>query len=355
MSKSVSPLESFTHLTDNVPAWLAKLDDLTVQVAEQNARFIRVSQHSEQLRKKHDSTESLKPINDGNIEDSAAVPTTDTYIPPDPSHRCLAHTSRPKAAANSALVAAEIRRKRKPGSNHSNASGHARYRTKSMVIVYYDSTIQDAFESLVRSIAGARNTLRKGKTSASFKARMASLGMDDDPFSGAANFKKMGPKIMRPGVPSSRLEPEFLNDDKGSCFEDADKALETAQNLCEVAAHQFLRDGDCRLEIEGTRQKFEHSLEVAKKEVERLQAEDAQHQAREAESEPPKPVELEKPAPVEVPVVLDYFDEKVEHKIQPAPLKQINFAGTGTIEIDEGSDSESVHIDLSAIRRTRRV
>ena len=355
MSKSVTPLESFTHLTENIPSWLSKLDDLTVQVAEQNARFIRVSQHSEQLRKKHTSTESLKPINDDKPEDSVAVPTTNIYIPPDPSHKCLAHSSRPKVAANSTLVAAEIHRKRKPGSNHSNASGHARYRTKSMVIVYYDSAIQEAFESLVRCIAGARNTLRKGKTSASFKARMASLGTDDDPFSGAANFKKIGPKIMRPSLPPARFEPDFTNVDKGSCYEDADKALETAQSLCEVAAHQFLRDGDCRLEIDGTRQKFEHCLAVAKKEVERLRTEDAQETAFEVAIEVPDPKEVEKPAPVEVPVVLEYLDEKVERKIEPPPLKQINFAGTGTIEIDEGSDSESVHIDLSAIRRTRRV
>lgn len=352
MSKTVTPLESFTHLTDNLPSWLTKLDDLTAQVAEQNTRFIRASQFSDQLRKKHDSTESLRPIDDGNIRETTAVPA-DTYITPDASHKCLSHASRPKAAANNALVTAEIRRKRKNNSLHSNASGHARYRTKSMIIVYYDSAIQEAFESLVRSIAGARNTLRKGKTSASFKARMASLGLDDSPFSGAANFKLMGPKMMRPGLRSSRLGTDLFSDNNGSCFEEADKDLEEAQNVCEVAAHQFLRDGDCRLEIGNTRKKFEHCLEVAKKEVERLQAEDAREKEQEAEKEESKPVHEEVPA--DVPVVVDYMDEKVEAKAESAPLKSINLAGTGTIEVDDGSDAESVHIDLSAFRRTRRV
>jgi len=353
MPKPVTPLESFTHLTDNIPSWLSKLDDLTAQVAEQNARFIRVSQFSQQLKKKkHNSTESLRPVDDDDEGDDTALPPN-TYLPPNPSHKCLSLASRPKAAANNPLVAAEIRRKRKPGSNGSNAAGHARYRTKSMVIVYYDSAIQDAFESLVRCIAGARNTLRKGKTSASFKARMAALGMDDNPFADAANYKLMGPKMMRPRISRGCLGPDLLNVDQGSRFEDADKDLETAQNLCEVGAHQFLRDGDCRLEIDGTRRKFENCLQVAKKEVERLRAEEPQEKAKAAEVEHLTSVQVEKPA--DVPVVMDSMDEKAESRMEPPPLKQINFAGTGTIEIDEGSDSESVHIDLSAIRRTRRV
>ena len=222
-----------------------------------------------------------------------------------------------------------------------------------MVVVYYDSAIQEAFESLVRSIAGARNTLRKGKTTASFKARMSSLGMDDDPFAGATRFKMMAPKMMRPGVTSSRLGPDLLSDSKGSCFEDADKDLETAQNLCEVAAHQFLRDGDCRHEIEGTRKRFEACLAVAKHEVERLQEEDTGEKAEEVVDDQSTLGQLgiisRTPAPK------DSVDVTVESKLEPSPLKQIHLPGTGTIEIDDGSEVESVHIDLSAIRRTRRI
>lgn len=359
MSKSVTPLESFTHLTEHIPLWLTKLDDLTAQVAEQNARFIRASRFGEHLKKKkHNSTESLRPKdNEDDIQDSAVVPPTDTYMPPNPSYKCLSYASRPKAAANNALVAAELRRKRKPGSGFSNASGHARYRTKSMVIVYYDSTIQEGFEAIVRNIAGARNTLRKGKTTASFQARMATIGMslDDDPFSGAAKYKLMGPKMMRPPIPSGHIGgPDLLNNDnKSTCFEDADKDLESAQNLCEVAAHQFLRDGDCRLEIEGTRKRFENVLQMAKKEVEQWKDEEEQEKAKEEAETEQKPIEAE--ITRETPTTAEVVQEKVQSKMEPPPLKQINFTGTGTIEIDDGSDAESVHLDLSAFRRTRRV
>ena len=52
--------------------------------------------------------------------------------------------------------------------------------------------------------------------------------------------------------------------------------------------------------------------------------------------------------------------ENVEAKVNPPPpLKEINFTGTGTIEIDDRSDAESVQLDLSAFKartmRARRV
>ena len=365
MAKSVTPLESFIHLTDNIPSWLTRLDDLTAQVAEQNARFIRMSRFGEQLKKqKHNSTESLRPPKDEDKPGRVPIVPEDTYNPPDPSYICLSHASRCKVAANTALVGSEIQRKRKPPSKHSNSSGHARYRTKSMVVVYYDSAIQEAFESLVRSIAGARNTLRKGKDTASFKARMASLGMDDDPFSGTADYKINKSRMSPPSMSRSRFGPNPLSGDKSSCFEHADKDLETAQSLCEVAAHQFLRDGDCRLEIQGTRSKFEHCLEVARKEKERLLVEVENEKARQAEADaqvlqdPPQEIEVAvstpEPAPVPL-VVTEYTDEKIAPHIEYPPLKQINLAATGAIEVDDVSDNESIHIDLSAIRRTRRV
>lgn len=355
MSKSITPLDSFTHLTENIPSWFTKLDDLTAQVAEQNARFIRSSNFGEQLKKKkHNSTESLRPNDiEDNIQDDTIIPPTDTYIPPNPSHKCLSHASRPKAAASNAIVAAEIRRKRKPGSGQSHASGHARYRTKSMVIVYYDSAIQETFESIVRDIAAARNTLRKGKTTASFKTRLASIGigLDEDPFAGVAKFKMMAPKLTRPSFPSTRLGgPEPPENSEGmTCFEGTDRDLETAQNLCEVAAHQFLRDGDCTLEIEGTRKRFQDVLEVAKKQVEKLTAEEEREKAKETAEAEQKAKDVEVGS--ETTEAVEITQEK---EPELSPLKQINFTGTGTIEIDDGSDAESVHIDLSAIRRTRR-
>ena len=337
-------LQSFIHLNDSVPAWLSKLDDLTVIVAEHNARFLEMARYgSKLLSKKTVSTESLREgpaLNHHAIEGEAAIKATDIYVPPNPSHQCLSHASRARNAVNnSALV-----RKRK-GSNASVISGQRRYRTKSMVVVYYDSAVQESFESLFRSIAGARNNLRKGKTAASFKTRMASLGMVESSNPATGEYPVLDPKMMRAGLGLRTAGPDLGVDDKPSTFDQADKDLEITQSLCEVAAHQFLRDGDCRLEIEGMRAKFENCRAIAKREVERLKEEEAREQ--EEKEVVTKPVRGE-PLPV-----ARYVEAKVN---PPPPLKDINFARTGVIEVDEGSDAESVHIDLSALRtRTRRV
>lgn len=358
---SITPLESFTHLTDNLPSWLSKLDDLTAQVAEQNARFIQASQSSEHMiKRKHNSIESLRPNdNDNDVPDPPSdlalfnVPA-DVYSPPNPSYKCISGVSRPKiAGTTNAHLIQELKRKRKPGSDTpSAASGRPRYRTKSMVVVYYDGAIQDAFESIVRSISGARNNLRKGKVTASFKARMASMDVEQNPFAAAGEFAMLNPKMMRNGFSRIRLSPDIdgHSDVKLEGFDDADKDLEAAQSLCEVGAHQFLREGDCRLEIEGMRKKFEGVLEVARKEVERLKLEE------EKETENEKKEDLVVEQPKENSPTVHIVEKNLEPSLEmPPPLKQINFTGTGTIEVDDGSDAESVHIDLSAFRRTRRL
>lgn len=335
-------LKSFTHITDNLPSWLTKLDELSVQVTEQHARFTRLTHFTEVklARKRHDSTESLRPKADDNPEPTAIV-IADASVPP---------TSQP--VSNNGFIVSDtsrkILRKRKPSLALSGASGPQRYRTRSMIVVYYDSDIQDAFEMLVRNIAGARNNLRKGKTAASFKNRLAAMSMGGDRPGGAGMFPLLDPK-MRLKVGINRQVNGTSTD---SAFETMDQDLEKAQSLCEIAAHQMLRDGDCRSEIEETKERVANCLKIAKEEVEKLR-EEAKKEEAEAEAEAKETVEVvpqttheqSKPTPIEI-----MLYEKVEHPT----IKHSNFAGTGAIEVDNESDASSVHVDLSAIRRTRR-
>lgn len=344
MAPQIDALQSFVHLNDSVPSWLSKLDELTVSVAEHNARFLELARFGTSLLpKKNASNESLRegPVHHYAVEGQIAAKATDLYVPPNPVHQCLPHASR----ARNAPINVNLRKRK--GSKASVISGQPRYRTKSMVVVYYDSAVQESFESLFRSIAGARNSLRKGKTSASFKARMASLGMEEVSNPVAEELAMLNPKTMKAALGRGRrtLGPVSIADDKLSAFDEADKYLEVTQTLCEVAAHQCLRDGDCRLEIEGMREKFENCRIIAKREVQRLKEEEAREQ--EEKEVAAKAVQEE-----QVPLV-----KFVEAEVNPPPpLKGINFTGTGIIEIDDRSDAESVHLDLSALRtRTRRV
>ena len=154
------------------------------------------------------------------------------------------------------------------------------------------------------------------------------------------------PNLMRAGFGNRTHGPDSGVDEKLSSFDEADKDLETTQNLCEVAAHQFLRDGDCRLEMDGMRSKIENCRAIAKREVERLKEEEAREQAElEASVEL---VQEEQQLPITT-----YVDAQVN---PPPPLKEFNFTKSGVIEIDDHPDSETVQIDFSAFQtRTRRV
>ena len=342
MASTMDALQSFVHLNDIVPSWLSRLNDLTVSVAAHNARFLEMARVGDGMRKtKNSSTESLResPLHPYAIQGDVSAKATNIYVPPNPSHQCLSQVSRARNPVNSTLV-----RKRKV-SNASGLSGQPRYRTKSMVVVYYDSAVQDSFEALFRSIAGARNNLRKGKTAASVKARMTSLGVEQSFYPTTGRFSTFNPKTMRTGDASRTPGPNFDADDKLSTFDEADKILESTQTMCEVAAHQFLREGDCRLEMESMGKKFESCRAIAKREVERLKEEEA----RERETEEIAAAQTQEE---QLPVA-KYVETRVN---PPPPLKEFNFRETGVIEIDDGSDVESVHLDLSAFRtRTRRV
>ena len=342
-------LTSFTHLTENIPDWLTKLEDLAAQVVEQHSRFTKLT-HLTQLklsRRRRGSTESLRPNDDGDINQTTAVPLNENSSSGDPGVL--------NSNFDSAKAMGDVKRKRKC-STVSGASGIRRYRTRSMIIVYYDSAIQDAFESLVRHIASARNNLRKGKTAATFKARMIALGMEENPFA-PGDFAMLSSRTMpvprssrtgKPTLPASRVgkPPERV-----PAFEEADKDLEAAQNLCEVAAHQFLRDGDCTEEIQGTRLKFYSCLQTAQQEVELLRKE----QKKSEEPKTPKSEEPEKediPAEQSTPKIIT-LSEKVD--LSDTQPKTGCYTGINSIEVDDGiSEASSVHLDLSAFRRPRR-
>ncbi|MCJ1225637.1 hypothetical protein MMC12_002286 [Toensbergia leucococca] len=312
MVATIDPLGSFTFLIDNLPSWTTKLDELSVRVADQHSESVRITSTTS-LRKNHVSTESLRPIEN----DGTAAKTTENPIP--------SHEKNPSIK--------EPRRKRKPTSLMSGASGPQKYRTRSMVIVHYDSIIQESFELLVRNIAGARNNLRKARTAASLKARMASLESD----AASDNFVVLSVKMMQPRLAENRTGPNVRNEHHSSAYDVIDKELEAAQNLCEVAAHQFLRDGDCSDEIEGTRTSFEMCLQVAQREAEIIRKDEEQKALQQDQiSEETRSFDIV---------------EKVE-EYMPKPIEGVE---TGAIEVDDDSDASSIHIDLSALRRTRRV
>ncbi|MCJ1477627.1 hypothetical protein MMC13_006300 [Lambiella insularis] len=332
-------LQSFVFLTENLPIWVAKLHELSRQVAERHAEFTKLSQTSSFTsirRKKNCSTESLRP-NDASLHDNIPLPTPEPLTSPNrveikPDSKHIFQQYREE----------KLRRKRKSGSIASGASGPQRFRTRMSMIVYYDSAIQDGFEMLVRNVASARNNLRKGKLAASFKARLTAMGVEESPFGDHGIIQLRHPNI--PQLPKSRNGPYTTEGDIFDAFDLVDKNLETAQSLCEVGAHQFLRDGNCADEIAGTKEQFENCLLLARQHVVVLHTQKAKE--TEAEEQRQRQAMLSQQPP-----------DRVMH-VDEASLgsrkTNITLASSGAIEVDDASDTSSVHVDLTAFRSTRR-
>ena len=396
-------MESFQYLVDNIPSWLEKVEVLSQQVNERRAEFNRLSQFSSIStspiqKQKTGSTESLRPVDVDAPVESPAMKSDTTMPPPqtpvtppvridiDPNSKRLFQDHRNRA-----------RRKRKSTSLLSGASGPQRFRSRMSLIVYYDSSIQEGFEWLVGRVASAGHTLRKGKMMASHKARLASLTVDESPFDGArTDMAIRNPKIPRfqrsttPfSIDSLALEP----------FEFIEKDLEAAQTLCEIGAHQFLRDADCIDELATIREHFESSLKTSHEQVEILKEEQERkkfvqekanpEEARRSETtreSEPNAIEIDTSNPEtkfdnprSMGIEIDddggsgiEVDKGIEIDDMPAETSRGGFnnglieiddvqpssngggLGTGMIEVDDSpEDDTQFKIDLAAFRRTR--
>lgn len=138
---------------------------------------------------------------------------------------------------------------------------------------------------------------------------------------------------------------------KESSFDYADKQLELAQSLCETAAHQFLRCGDCSSELESVKEKFNLVLEVANNEAARLRAEKEKEEAQEREKKErePEPEQEQERTKTEKPSVQVDPDKSVgltENGKPPEP-------GVAAIEVDDAASDSSVSIDITAFRASR--
>ena len=349
-------VKAFAFLTDNIPVWLEQLETLH-QKCEQH--YERMSQHVAPVlpaKHKNASTESLRPERDdtGRV---AAQTGTGTDLRP-PSAEATAAVQ-PLEAATGPEAATGLRgqRKRPADSELSGPpSNHYRPRTKNMVVVYYDSEIQNQFESLVKHISTARNNLRKGKNASAFKNRLASMTMGPSAAEKPSETGTMGldSKMMKASLARARMSRTSTSGEL-KCFEDADRDLEEAQSFCEKGAHQCLREGRCQSEVEGTKRRLGMCERVAKLNLERLKEE--AERMREQESPPEEQAEEKTLVGDCTPPFAEKedtsMDATIANKMGPPPVRAVKFAGVGAIEIDDASsNSDSIEIDLSAIRRT---
>ncbi|KAI1096013.1 hypothetical protein F5B19DRAFT_215273 [Rostrohypoxylon terebratum] len=356
-------VDSLKSLITNIPDWLKRLEELDGQIDQRQQDLAMMPENqprSAKSLKNRGSTESLKPRDECapvDTPDTAQIPTPPLFsqhntpkqdgagaeVPTSPvsEHKSKISLQRQEVMATAQRRArATVRKKPKTDSMISNENSVQKYRSRNMIIVYYDSYVQSFFEELVKFVSMQRNSMRKAKMAAKVARirRMAELEMpdeeddDDEGNGGGSNELKprdsliaadtsaaplkaqdepeeprlrfvstrhMGSRNMNPrmNLRMSRLSGGLGSfQDKGDIWEELDKGLEFVQGMCEHGAHQFLRDGDCSNEIEKIKARLAQTKEIADKEMARVLAEGPEDSSEPTKSRSYRPMTMRRGA-----------------------------------------------------------
>ncbi|KAK3337920.1 hypothetical protein B0H65DRAFT_307532 [Neurospora tetraspora] len=340
-------MEALRNLEFGIPDWLHRLDELNGQIEQRQQELAQLTESKpsspgrepgspsrKSLRNKG-STESLRPKDEPSAHPNYKEDETTDKRPTSPqtpgSPGALQRTTSQVRAAGQAKARATLRKRQRTDSVMSaeNADKPPKYRSRSMIIVYYDSYVQSFFEELVKFVSASRNMMRKAKMAAKVAQikRLAELNTppdDDDNGGDAANGELVpDPKAVNNidasaaalaaenldpvqamlaarrardqvrmlaqgggvranplagirmsaamGRAGARQPPQGAGPD---VYDALDNGLEFVQSMCEHAAHQFLRDGDCGEEVTKIKQRLSQTKDLASKEMERVRRED---------------------------------------------------------------------------------
>jgi hypothetical protein len=357
-------MDALTGVIKAVPEWHILLDNLNSQISLRQCELAELDAQRPPTRslKNKGSTESLlrpknldeAPVENGDTSAEYRSPTKprifvrDTACPTRPAveqspianvapplihhgsspspvvlqRRTSDHLNAPNFTAKPSSPTAF--RKRKTESLTSAEGQTPKYRTRSMIIVYYDSQVQLAFEELVKYISASRNAMRKGKMAARMAEmrRLAEIETAEEELEDQqiAAEKAQNEQVNgnRHAISASKGGPEVDTDDNGypvpklrfvstrkmgpsrgvlmmgqrglkdglkaggetatpsssvNIFDELDTGLEWCQSMCEHAAHQFLRDGDCSIEVSNIKRRLTEVKEAAEREVSKSGAE----------------------------------------------------------------------------------
>ncbi|KAI1394071.1 uncharacterized protein F4822DRAFT_35606 [Hypoxylon trugodes] len=330
--------DSLRALIVNIPDWLKRLEELNGQIDQRQQDLAMLPENrpgsSAQSMRNRGSTESLKPRDEGALTQqpdttevtpppptgSSAWPKDGTDAPITPVHELKKKTSRTSFQQTREVMAtaqrrarATVRKRQKTDSMLSHENSVQKYRSRNMIIVYYDSYVQSFFEELVKFVSIQRNSMRKAKMAAKVARirRLAEIEMpdeededeghelkprdtlvaattkaiasnyNDDPDEPKLHFmstQTMGSRNMMANRRSARVTRSGLTgglgsfQDKGDIWEELDKGLEFVQGMCEHGAHQFLRDGDCSEEVAKIKARLAQTKDTADRELARIEA-----------------------------------------------------------------------------------
>ncbi|KAJ5121364.1 uncharacterized protein N7515_009325 [Penicillium bovifimosum] len=340
---SMDALGAFTHMKDNLPAWITRVSELAAHTHKKHDEYSEAYRRHTNFKPRRRKNSSVCSIHTDDL-----VPIAQQKIP-SPEPATLATT---QDAPERTQRSGRKRSTEEALSIESNEE-YAFVSTRHNVIIDYDGHTQKTLEEIVRDIGVARNNLRRGQM-----AMMPRTGLRGGLLNKGVN---LNPSVAG-GLGQSSAQLSCLRSTrttaglvgvsgtnglrKDSPFDFADKQLELAHSLCETAAYQVLRSGDCGTELDGVEEKFKMLLEAAINEVDRITAEKKQQEEHQQQQQdgsviegPPKPLPTLSAARLA--------------RVAAFAANKPSSTTADTIEVDDNSSLSAESIDLSAFRSSR--
>lgn len=314
-------LGAFSYLNDNLPTWITRVTDLVAHTAAKHAEYAEAYKKHATIAgkpRRRRKNSSVCSIRTDNLLPSKQIPDAPTPSNAAPENPAINDSTRAQEQSD--------RNPRKRGADDALSfedPTSSLVSTRHNLIIHYDGHTQKVLEDMVRNIVTARNNIRRGRMAQLPPAMglRSGRGPPDALLSTIRSARNRGP----PG-------PQ-----KETAFDLADKQLEVAHGLCESAAYQFLRSGDCNSELNNVEEKFKMLLKMSDAEVRRLK--------EERERAPPETDTAKEEATPE---------PQFPTALEPEKFKASNGDAAGAIEIDDDSEEASIEpIDLKAFRANR--
>lgn len=246
----------FQDLLKNVPGWIVDLESIVDNATRKQNELlfanqptvsekilVRKASKSSSLFSRHSKKDEVAGSRKDEIEVQDVKAREETPVP------TLLRPQLPHLSNSDALRLSQ--RKRKTTSAMSGQqSGPSKFRSKGLVVIYYDGGVQKQFEALVKTISLCRNGIRKAKMNYKIDnlARSGSSSSESGGSGGEETIKGLGTFTYKT-TRKTWQEPSSSKEDGTAAFDKVDGLLEKTQALCEQAAHQVLRDGDCTPEL----------------------------------------------------------------------------------------------------------
>lgn len=347
-------LNSFRCLLDKIPAWIAGLEAVLENATQRQNELLLANQAADsdrtlvRKRSKTSSTRSKRSKQSEHDEPVAHTPFKETVKPetntPVPT---LLRPQLPHMTESDALRLSQ--RKRKTFSACSgDESGPSKYRSRAMVVIYYDGDVQKRFADIVGAVASCRNDIRKSKLSAKVdnfvRSRSSSSGSGSGGSGGEDNTKSLDTFARK--TTGLRLQDMSAVGTSGSneALSKVDRFLEQSQNLCEKAAHQVLRDGDCALEVTQTKDLLEQAKSCAECAIPSLERIAAADEERRVKAEEKQRLERSRQPP---PPSLPADSEKIELLSRDPSNETLE---VDEIEVDDDDDDSDTELDMTALK-----